>query len=1203
MRNGLIILMAAVLLVSFAWAEDSNQAVKRVQWSREMTRLTKPETDRVKSDAPVQIQTRSDRAELQRIQMSKTQRLKTAHKVQNRLQPLQSPAVFQPVPKSRVKFGPGLAKSVMPIDTMALRPGEPDTIGYIASSSFVFQVFSSDTVALEFWVDNGDGVFGYDDFYIKMETEDGGPVKVWDGVEFDETPAGDGIFQATMNTSSSSDGPEPFFGLQNCIVYVLGWNMLGTETFEGVAYVGAPDENTSIAGTVTVEDTAGAANVVVWAAKMPADSSYYEWEPEAFYVTMTNEVGSYWIEIPDMYRGNYVIGIADIWGLYPGYFADPAELDMYVGGDIAGVNFSLVQGNATISGVVEDENAMGIGGVRIGAWGPYGDVEVVTEPDGSFSIPAMPGWWEVDIEDDDIHGQYMLSWVKSLEVYEGDNSLNFTLYSLNSSFTGMVTTTTSAPLADVEIYTDIWLEADGAYYYNWTKTDASGNYVLRVSDLLQGITYDWGEGWVDTSSYWVSAWMEDVLFTPESYHHQYAPASGLDFTAIVADASLNGTVYDANTYNPIYDAPVHAYFQNEEGMYFDYWVNSDETGYYELPLFGGTVSEPNFWTIEVWYPHEWMAPSVFDSLSVVSGNNYIRDYYISPPVTEGMIEGYVYDENGNGIGNARVEIYGPDYYEIYTDGSGYFSVNHVPFGMYGATAYAEGYDPYDIYDFWVGQNPVYLEFWMGTIVGNIQVNGYVVDQANQPIIGALMMLYNWEFSEPFTILTGDSGNFNIKVKPGWYDFQVGANGFGAVGQSLDITNDTTMVFTLNGMVLPDTLTGDVMDDMGYPLRKVFVYMEKYNYENSEIEYMGYTYSDVNGKYKLALPKGEIDAMYTKSGFNPEWRFYDFQGSTTVDPVILYPTIHVFGPELLDVTDVPEDHGKQVRLTWKRAEGLQGSVREYQIWRAIQPFNGDQPTPEMDYAWDFVTTVPVCPEMEIYNVVVPTLYDAIGNDIHWTGFVVTAIGWDSWNYWNSNLLAGYSIDNLPPEVPTGLGALPGSESISLQWDAVTSEKVKYYTIYRKTTSADFELVGYSTGTEYVDDSAVLSETNTYVVTATDFGQNESAQSEPVTVNAIVAIDQQAEIPTEFALKPNYPNPFNPETTIEFALPKTSKVTLTIYNLTGQLVQQLVQDEFSAGYQKVVWDGKDYRGHAVGSGVYIYTLKAGDFHQTRKMILMR
>jgi hypothetical protein len=366
--------------------------------------------------------------------------------------------------------------------------------------------------------------------------------------------------------------------------------------------------------------------------------------------------------------------------------------------------------------------------------------------------------------------------------------------------------------------------------------------------------------------------------------------------------------------------------------------------------------------------------------------------------------------------------------------------------------------------------------------------------------------------------------------------------------------------------------------------------------------MGYTFTDISGHYKIALPVGYIEASYSKAGFNQQWRSFDWPSSRPEDPIMLYPEMHVFGPELNDAVDVPEDHGKQVRLTWKRAEGLQGSVKEYQIWRAIEPFNGPEPNPDMMYNWDYVITVPVRPEMEIYNVVVPTLYDAVGNNTYWTGFVVTAIGWDNWSFWNSNMRGGFSVDNLPPEVPMGLTAAGDGANVALQWEPVTNEKVKYYSVYRKTATTEFEVIGYATLSEYVDEGVSTSESYEYTVTATDFGLNESGKSEPVYVAAL-AVDDASEIPTEFALKPNYPNPFNPETTIEFALPKTSKVTMTIYNLTGQMVRQLVQSEYAAGYHRVIWNGRDSRGNMVGSGVYIYTLKAADFSQTRKMILLR
>ncbi|HDP68075.1 MAG TPA: hypothetical protein ENN20_06180, partial [Candidatus Marinimicrobia bacterium] len=83
MQKGFKIFMVLMLLVSFAWAENRDQAVKRVQWSREMTKLTRSETNQAKTETPVQIQTRSDREVVMRNQMSKSRRSKTAHQVQS----------------------------------------------------------------------------------------------------------------------------------------------------------------------------------------------------------------------------------------------------------------------------------------------------------------------------------------------------------------------------------------------------------------------------------------------------------------------------------------------------------------------------------------------------------------------------------------------------------------------------------------------------------------------------------------------------------------------------------------------------------------------------------------------------------------------------------------------------------------------------------------------------------------------------------------------------------------------------------------------------------------------------------------------------------------------------------------------------------------------------------------------------------------
>ena len=101
-----------------------------------------------------------------------------------------------------------------------------------------------------------------------------------------------------------------------------------------------------------------------------------------------------------------------------------------------------------------------------------------------------------------------------------------------------------------------------------------------------------------------------------------------------------------------------------------------------------------------------------------------------------------------------------------------------------------------------------------------------------------------------------------------------------------------------------------------------------------------------------------------------------------------------------------------------------------------------------------------------------------------------------------------------------------------------------------------------------------------------------------------LSNQAEtVPNDFNVIQNNPNPFNPVTTLRYKLPRESFVNITIYNMLGNLVNNLVSQKQIAGYKSVQWNATNNQGMPVSAGVYFYTIQAGEYRQTKKMILLK
>jgi len=113
-----------------------------------------------------------------------------------------------------------------------------------------------------------------------------------------------------------------------------------------------------------------------------------------------------------------------------------------------------------------------------------------------------------------------------------------------------------------------------------------------------------------------------------------------------------------------------------------------------------------------------------------------------------------------------------------------------------------------------------------------------------------------------------------------------------------------------------------------------------------------------------------------------------------------------------------------------------------------------------------------------------------------------------------------------------------------------------------------------------------------------------EEDPLGKRAIQFVEESlAALPEEFSVGSNYPNPFNPATTIRFSLPVAGHVRVEVFNILGQRVRELVDGEIAAGQHQVVWDGTDDREREVTSGVYLYRVVSGGLTQSKKMVLMR
>jgi len=197
---------------------------------------------------------------------------------------------------------------------------------------------------------------------------------------------------------------------------------------------------------------------------------------------------------------------------------------------------------------------------------------------------------------------------------------------------------------------------------------------------------------------------------------------------------------------------------------------------------------------------------------------------------------------------------------------------------------------------------------------------------------------------------------------------------------------------------------------------------------------------------------------------------------------------------------------------------------------------------------------------------------------------------------------------PPQAPANLAILDSNLVISLSWDAVPKANFKadYYNIYKSLNGSAFSIADSTADITYTDSLVTAGNMYYYYVTATANGLK-SIPSDTVfaTVEDPTGIDEKwgQGIPSVFDIDQNYPNPFNPATTIRYQLPKATNVYIAVYDMLGQKIRTLVDENQTSNYYTIQWDGLNESGGKVASGVYLYRIEADTFIKTNKMLLLK